>query len=211
MNGILTLTVIAVTIWSVVALYWKQENTSWLTAYKTALEKIVDFFKDDNSASEEVEEITFPVYIGIDEFGYVHADVIEQVFHPVLKNFVASYFENFVECYNRFEYHFYAYGLKLNFTDEWTKISYLRDIAEQVVHQYIHKNYPFCGRLPNNLVALNLQGNQLLISVEKNNTGMQENINYMDMLRKKLKQISLPENPTVVDDDLEKDLKDFEE
>lgn len=99
--------------------------------------------------------------------------------------------------------------MKLNFTDEWTKISYLRDIAEQVVHMHIHKICPSIGKLPNNLVALNLQDDKLLISIAKNNTGIQENMNFMDMLRKKLKQISLPKNPKVVDDDLEKDLKEL--
>ena len=187
----------------------KTDDMSVGTAYKTACKKavktVVNCLHDDNSAPEEV----LPVYIGIDEFGNVHADIIEQEFHPVLKNFSASYFENCVECQNRIEYHFHAHDLKLDFTDEWGKISYLREIAEQVVHRHIHKVCPSIGSLPNNLVALNLQGDKLLISIAKNNTGIQENTNYMNMLRKNLKQISQPQTPTYVDDELEKDLEEL--
>lgn len=203
----------ATTILGAIACDVKTGNMSVGTAYKTALKKVVkkavNILHNDNSASEEVQEITFPVYIGIDEFGYTHADVIEQEFQAVLKNFAASYFKNYKNCETHTEYCFSANDLTLNVTDEWDKISHLRDIAEQAVHQHIQQLQPAFGTIPDNLVALNLIGNDLLISIAKNGKGIQDNASYMDALRKNLKQTALPKNPTVVDDELEKDLKEL--
>lgn len=190
--------------WSMGALYFKREDMSWLNAYKTFLEKVVNKF-----TPQKQSEVIYPVYIGIDEWGFPHADVIEDEFYPVLKNFVTSYFQNYKECPNRLEYYFFASDFKTNIDDGWNKIKYLRDIAERVVHQYIHKNYPSFGMIPNNLVALNLSGNTLFISIAKNTAGIVENNNYMDALRKNLKQNSLPQKTVNVDEELEKELQEM--
>lgn len=192
-------------IWSIGALYFKKDDMTWLKSYKISLEKAVNCF-----ITPKQLEILYPVYIGIDEWGYPHADIIEKEFYPVLKNFKSYYFKKYIECQNRLEYYFFASGFKLDIEDDWKKIKYLRDIAEQVVHQYIYKNYPSFGMIPNNLVALNLSGNTLFISIAKNTAGIKENKIYMDNLRKKLKQISLPQNSVHVDEELEQELEEME-
>lgn len=202
LGAILFITLLA---WTIGALYFKKEDMSWFKAFKTSLEKAVDWFITPKQSTVE-----YPVYIGIDEWGYIHADVIENEFYPVLKNFVSYYFQNYIERQNRLEYYFFARGFKLDIVDDWEKIKYLRDIAEQVVHQYIHKNYPSFGAIPNNLVALNLVNDTLFISVAKNTTGIKENKRYMDALRKKLKQNSQPKNSVDVDKELEKELEEME-
>lgn len=200
-----TLFFMVLVIWSMGALYFKKEDMSWFKAFKTSLEKAVDWFITPKQSTVE-----YPVYIGIDDWGYPLADVIEKEFFPVLKNFVSSYFKKYIECRNRLEYYFFVDGFKLDIVDDWEKIKYLRGIAEQFVHQYIHKNYPSFGAIPNNLVALNFSDDTLFISIAKNTAGIVENEKYMDALRKKLKQNSQPKNSADVDVELEKELEGME-
>lgn len=192
--------------WSMGALYFKKEDMSWLKAYKTALEKAVNWFGTPNQPTA----IEYPVYIGIDQFGSIYANVIDNEFFPVLRNFVSSYFQDYMEYPNHLEYYFFASNFKLDITDDWEKIMYLRDIAEKVVHQYIQKNYPSFGAIPNNLVALNLISDTFFVSIAKNTAGIAENKMYMDNLRKKMKQNALSKNPANVDEELEKELKEME-
>ncbi len=202
----LLLLFIMLTIWSMGALYYKKDDVSWLEAYKTFLEEIVNRFH-----SSKQPEILYPVYIGIDEWGYPHADIIEEEFYPVLKNFISYYFQIYLEYPNHLEYYFFVSGFKPDITDDWEKILYLRDIAEQAVHHYIYKNYPSFGVIPNNMVALNLVNNTLFISIAKNNAGIEENATFTDTLRKRLKQNSQPQNSAVIDAELEKELEEIED
>jgi len=196
---------ITFTIWSIGALYFKNDDVSWLEAYKTFLEEIVNWFQPSKQS-----EILYPVDIGIDEWGCPYANIIEKEFYSVLKNFISYYFQNHLDCQNRLEYYFFVSGFKPDITEDWEKILYLRDIAEQVVHHYIYKNYPSFGAIPNNLVALKLTGNTLFISIAKNAAGTEENTSFTDTLRKRLKQNSQPPNLAVVDEELEKELKEME-
>lgn len=198
--------VIMLFVWSMGALYFKKEDMSWLKAYKTALEKAINWF----FAPDQPVVIEFPVYIGISKFGYDNPNVIDKEFFPTLKVFISAYYQNYVECPNRLEYYFFASNFKLDITDDWEKIMYLRDIAEKVVHQYIQKNYPSFGAIPNNLVALNLISDTLFVSIAKNTAGIAENKMYMDNLRKKMKQNALSKNPANVDEELEKELEEME-
>ncbi len=209
----LVLLLIIVASLSIGALYFKDENTSWLMAYGNTVKASINSVKAIiNWCNDRPTSLPrkYPVYIGIDEYGNAYADIIEEVFYPILKNFASYYFKFYSDYPNHIEYYFFASGFKLDIESELDITTYLRNIAEQAVHKHIYKTCPYFGIIYGRLTAIKYYNNELIICCAKTDYGIAENNQFMDEQRKKLKQNPQQEIPKCRDDELEKDIQGME-
>ena len=155
----------------------------------TARNKVVAFIKESLGYSNKVIEEIYPVFIGIDEFGNPHSDIIEKEFQKLKQVFAMFYFYNFVQYENNLLYQFKA-SEPTKELENWELIEYISKLVDALVHEYIHKNNPMITHI-NFLVAVNYVDDILSIYIAKNNSGTLLNKEFVERLRKSLKDENL--------------------
>ena len=131
---------------------------------------------------------TYQLYIGMDANGYPLADIIENYFTDLNRIFSDFYFSGAWSSENRMVYSFIVDEPIMEIEQEQLyKMCQKR--CNNIVHRIIHSSNPYFGHLPN-LVAIQLQGNQLLISIAENDVGRCQNADYIKRTRMSMKKHS---------------------
>lgn len=141
---------------------------------------------------------TYGIYIGMDANGYPLADVIENDFIDLNKIFSDFYFSGAWSSENRMVYSFIVDEPIMEIEQEQLyKLCQKR--CNNIVHRIIHSSNPYFGHLPN-LVAIQLQGNQLLISIAENDVGRRQNADYIKRTRMSMKHSKMNCNTPIEED-----------
>lgn len=135
----------------------------------------------------EPPAVSYPVYIGMDESGMFHPEIIEHELCIVLEEFESSYFKGtaYSESGNIIIYTFSASYFKEDIPDSVQQLEYLTKKADAAVHRYIYKKNPAFTSVPN-LVTATCSSNELSINIALNPAGTCENAGNWALLRQKL-------------------------
>lgn len=115
----------------------------------------------------------YPIFIGIDGFGYAHSDIIESTFKELKNVFSQCIFDHFVYGANRLFYYFKV-GEPLVEMDSNQLVEYTTTICDNIVHEYLHQNAPTFGYVPY-LVITDYRPGTLAVSISFNQPGLNEN------------------------------------
>lgn len=164
--------------------------------------RVNSFFKEVflTEAPQPQEKLawTYGIYIGMDANGYPLADVIENDFIDLNKIFSDFYFSGAWSSENRMVYSFIVDEPIMEIEQEQLyKLCQKR--CNNIVHRIIHSSNPYFGHLPN-LVAIQLQGNQLLISIAENDVGRRQNADYIKRTRMSMKHSKMNCNTPIEED-----------
>lgn len=134
----------------------------------------------------------YPVFIGIDDAGFPHADIIENVFNPLSKDFESFYFHNCAQNQNRLFYYFRAELPKKEMTP-LEMMQYTQKKCDSIVHQFMHRINP---QIPHAefLVVTNYIDNILTVGIAKNKTGTVENNRDFLQLREQYMRKNISRN-----------------
>lgn len=154
--------------------------------------RVNSFFKEvfltETPQQSKDSEWTYRIYIGMDANGYPLADVIENYFTDLNRIFSDFYFSNVWSSENCMVYSFIVDEPIMEIEQEQLyKLCQKR--CNNIVHRIIHSSNPYFGHLPN-LVAIQLKGNQLLISIAENDVGRRQNADYIKRTRMSMKKHS---------------------
>ena len=129
---------------------------------------------------------SYPVYIGIDEFGNPNADVIEDTFKNLESDFESFYFYNYIQYPNRLFYYFKA-ELPRKEMSTFNLVRYMRKKSDQIVHRHMHRINPQISHIES-LVAVDYCDNILTVSIAKNMAGVTENNDIIQRLYRQYRE-----------------------
>lgn len=158
--------------------------------------------------------IEYPVFIGATGVNSFDYGFIEEFFENILSDFTYGYTFDVRYDADNICYKFKVGNFIIQSCDENEKINYISQKVESELHRKIHERFPAFTSMPN-LVAVNLAGNELAISLARNPNGQAKISDYKNNLYCRMKEnssnIPLNGNHSFVDKNLEKEMKDIEE
>lgn len=164
---------------------------------KEAQAVVLAFIKDCISSPQQQPASYYPVFIGVDENGCPHADIIEKEFHLLGDIFSHFYFHSCGRLNNRIWYAFNVSHPLKEMTD-YDLIQYCEKVCENILHRYIHKINPSITHI-NNLVSIHYQDNILTIYIATADTGTLENSNQTLQTRKTYSQSTVSHDATITE------------
>ena len=140
---------------------------------------VLDCFNINTGSTSVMDD--FPVRIGFDYMGFPQADLIENAFGELAKDFGAFHFCDVVDVENCLLYQFKAELPKKAMSD-FELIQYTQKKCEMIVHRYMHSMNPLLGHI-SSLVATNYIDGILFVSIARNMNGTKENYDYSRSVR----------------------------
>lgn len=164
---------------------------------KDAQKIVLEFLKDCMSTSTPSSLSYYPVFIGIDDNGCPHADIIENEFHSLSNIFSQFYFHSCGRKQNRI---WYAFNVSnpLKEMSEYELIQYCEKICDTLIHRYVHKKNPSITHI-NNLVSIHYQESILTIFIAITDNGTIENSNQTLQTRNSYNQSIDSPNATITE------------
>ncbi len=181
----LLLFLIAISIFSGVLLYHKQQDKPWSTALKETIDSIAKFFESDDQP-----QVEYPAYIGFDEFGIIKPQRLEKMFKKVLDDFQDSLYVDRTETQNVVLYVFKVSNFKPVISDCSEKVDYIRKRAYACFSNEIQQLFPEVN-FPEDIIRIRLNDERLEIGIAINTEGIKENSHFNEALHKRLKQNSI--------------------
>lgn len=132
--------------------------------------------------------VNYPVYIGIDDLGFPHSDIIEDVFSELATDFETFYYYDLATNGNCLLYKFKA-ELPKKVMPVLSMIQYTQKKCDMIVHRFMHRMDPQISHI-NYLVATAYADNILTVSIARNIYGVKENHDKSEKLRKYYKSIN---------------------
>lgn len=117
--------------------------------------------------------VIFTRFIGMDEFGNPHSDIIEQGFRELGNIFKTFHYAGFSNNTNAFAYYF-VITESIEEMDEPDLIRYCEKICENIAHRYLHRMNPSSGHV-SNIISVDINESVLTVYIAKNSYGLQEN------------------------------------
>ncbi len=151
------------------------KNTDIRTSFQIINHAIADIFKDKNA-------VIYPAFVGIDEKGYAHSDVIEQEFTSLGEIFQTFFFYNFYKDANRLLYQFKV-DTPLKDMEESDFIRLCNVYCEKIIHNFLHKKNPSISHV-DHIVSVGIVEGILSVFVAVNETGTKENAEMTETIRK---------------------------
>ena len=168
------------------------------TDTQTARNIIVKFVKDCLfSPTVQQPAVYYPVFIGLDEFGNPHADIIEKIFDDLHKIFSYFYFYDFADSSNLVRYSFHVSD-SIHQMGELDLIRVCEKICETIVHRYIHSNFPYFGHV-SNIVAVDIRDSVLIVYIAKNPNGVELNSKRKQYWRNFYNRESIKKNEDITE------------
>ena len=158
---------------------------------------VLDFLKECIPTPTPAPKIYFPVFIGLDENGVAHADIIEQEFHSLNEIFNHFYFHSYGYNNNRICFSFNVSNPLKEMTD-FDLIQYCEKMCDSLVHRYMHKKNPSITHI-NNLVSIQYLENILTVYIATNYDGTIENSNQSLHTRSIYNQANISNNTTITE------------
>lgn len=196
MKDLLLILLLVITIdFVVVLIVQTKKNISTQEAQSIVLNFVKCCFS--SSPHQIIPEIQYPVFIGIDDNGLSHADVIESEFKPLEDIFNPFYYYGSGRQQNRIWYAFKTSNPLKQMTD-YDLIQYCEKICDSLVHRYMHKMNPSITHV-NNLVSAHYQENILTFYIAINNKGTMENSNQSLQTRSLYNQTTTTHNSSITE------------
>ena len=164
---------------------------------KEAQAVVLAFIKDCFSSPKQQPASYYPVFIGIDENGCPHADIIEKEFHLLNDVFSHFYFHNCGHLDNRIWYAFNVSHPLKEMTD-YDLIQYCEKVCNNLIHHYMHKKNPSITHI-NNMVTIHYQENILTVYIAITDKGTLENSNQTLQTRNIYNQNSISHDTTIAE------------
>lgn len=126
--------------------------------------------------------VQYPVYFGYEDYRIV-PNLVDRLFKELYGWFSVCYFSDFSETPNRVIYAFRC-SSKPDAVIDYDFILLLQKIAEHILSRQL-SDCGFAGIRCQNLVALDIVNENLMISFAKNDTGIQETLQIQEQTRRK--------------------------
>lgn len=133
--------------------------------------------------------VVYPVFIGLDNNWFAHADIIDTTFKELRSVFSQVIFDHYNRSANRIIYYFKV-GEPLVEMESAHIIEYTTTICDSIVHDYLHQNAPAYGYIPY-LVVTDYRPGELAVCISTNPPGLNENYN---LKYQQNQRISISEN-----------------
>lgn len=154
---------------SIVVFTELRENCSTVEANRIVIDTWKAFFASLEKKRKQVP-VQYPVWIGIDEYGYAQPEIIEEKFSSVAENFQTFYLYDFKSDEMFLYYAFKCSNPKIQL-EKSEFITYMNKLCEEIIHKYIrffNKNWKPIGHI----VCTNYKDNILYVLIAKNSASI---------------------------------------